>query len=100
MTNKSLVSVLSLMTVGILLALNFAFSANETAERQKDEIANLQGQIHALSEKQLADQESNLKDLEDNKSVEKRVSDLEVKSQNHDMDINTINLKLLKGKKK
>ena len=100
MNNKTQLGVIVFLTICILIACSFAYTAVDTAERQKDEIANLTNQVHALTEKMLADQESNLLDLEENKKVEKRVTDAEIELQNQSRDIDEIMLKLSKGKKK
>ena len=100
MNNKTQLGVIVFLTVAVLIACSFAYTAVNTSEQQKSEIANLTGQVHALSEKMLADQESNLIDLEENKKVEKRVTDVEIELQNQSRDIDEIMLKLSKGKKK
>jgi uncharacterized coiled-coil protein SlyX len=98
MENKSQLITNVIGIILITLALYFTTDSNDKIDQQRHEIENINGQIHALSEKSLADQESNLKDLEENKKVEKRVTDLEIELQNQRNDIDNILNKLLKPK--
>jgi uncharacterized coiled-coil protein SlyX len=90
----------AILVGGIMCVGTIAYTANETAEAQKSEIVNLSGQVHAFSEKLLADQESNLKDLEDNKALEAKVQTLEVTVAEQQTKIAELESKLSKGKKK
>ena len=95
---KNLLASLAIAAVGCLAY--WAYDAQVRVDEYNVKVVSLTDTIQAITAKQLADQESNLKDLEENKLVEDRVKVLEATVQSQQTAIDELNNKLSKGKKK
>ena len=89
----------SLFVAGIACASYVAYDAYHLVEQQQYEIQQLSDHVHSLTEKLLADQESNLKDLEANRLLEKKVEELEIVVNAQRGALEEINNKLSRKKK-
>ena len=94
---KNLLASLLIAAVGCLAY--WAYDAQVRVDEYNDKVNSLTETILGLSAKQSADQESNLKDLEENKITENKVSALELKLQNQQIAIDELTAKLSKKKK-
>ena len=72
---KNLLASLLVATVGCLAY--WAYDAQVRVDEYNDKVNSLTETIQSITAKQSADQESNLKDLEENKLVDERVKALE-----------------------
>ena len=94
---KNLLASLLVAAVGCLAY--WAYDAQVRVDEYNDKVNSLTETILGLSAKQSADQESNLKDLEENKITENKVSALELQLQNQQIAIDELTAKLSKKKK-
>jgi len=95
---KNLLASLAIAVVGCLAY--WAYDAQVRVDEYNVKVISLTDTIQAITAKQLADQESNLKDVEENKLVDDRVKALEATVQSQQVAINELTAKLSKGKKK
>jgi hypothetical protein len=93
---KNLLASLAIATVGCLGY--WAYDAQVRVDEYNVKVVSLTETIQAITAKQLADQESNLKDVEENKLVDDRVKALEAIVTEQESKI--IELQTKKGKKK
>ena len=94
---KNLLSSLLVATVGCLAY--WAYDAQVRVDEYNDKVNSLTETIQSITAKQSADQESNLKDLEENKITENKVGALELQLQNQQIAIDELTAKLSKKKK-
>ena len=94
---KNLLASLLIAAVGCLAY--WAYDAQVRVDEYNDKVNSLTETILGLSAKQSADQESNLKDLEENKITENKVGALELQLQNQQIAIDELIAKLSKKKK-
>jgi len=94
---KNLLASLLVATVGCLAY--WAYDAQVRVDEYNDKVNSLTETIQAITAKQSADQESNLKDLEENKITENKVGALELQLQNQQIAIDELTAKLSKKKK-
>ena len=94
---KNLLASLLVAAVGCLAF--WAYDAQVRVDEYNDKVNSLTETISGISAKQSADQESNLKDLEENKLVDDRVKALEATVQNQQIAINELTAKLSRKKK-
>lgn len=94
---KNLLASLLVAAVGCLAF--WAYDAQVRVDEYNSKVNSLTESIQAMSAKQLADQESNLKDLEENKLVDDRVKVLEATVQNQQVAIDELTAKLSRKKK-
>ncbi len=94
---KNLLASLLIATVGSLAY--WAYDAQVRVDEYNDKVNSLTETIQAISAKQSADQESNLKDLEENKLVDDRVKALEATVQSQQAAIDELTAKLSRKKK-
>ena len=94
---KTLFASLAVAAVGCLAY--WAYDAQVRVDEYNTKVNSLTESVQAMSAKQLADQESNLKDLEENKIVEAKVIELESKLVAQQVAIDELTSKLLKKKK-
>ena len=94
---KNLLASLLIAAVGCLAY--WAYDAQVRVDEYNDKVNSLTETILGLSAKQSADQESNLKDLEENKITENKVGALELQLQNQQIAIDELTAKLSKKKK-
>jgi hypothetical protein len=94
---KTIFGSLAIVAVGFLAY--WAYDAQVRVDEYNGKVKNLTDTVLSLSAKQSADQESNLKDLEENKLVEDRVKALEAIVTEQETKIVELQTKL-KGKKK
>jgi hypothetical protein len=90
----------SLAIIAIVFLAYWAYDAQVRVDEYNGKVKSLTDTVLSLSAKQSADQESNLKDVEENKLVEDRVKALEATVQSQQVTIDELNSKLSKGKKK
>ena len=95
---KNLLASLLIAAVGCLAF--WAYDAQVRDDEYNAKVNSLTETIQAITAKQSADQESNLKDLEENKLVDDRVKVLEALVIEQETKIVELQTKLLKGKKK
>ena len=95
---KNLLASLLIAAVGCLAF--WAYDAQVRVDEYNAKVKSLEETIQAISAKQSADQESNLKDLEENKLVDDRVKVLEALVIEQETKIVELQTKLSKGKKK
>jgi hypothetical protein len=95
---KNLLASLVVAAVGCLAY--WAYDAQVRVDEYNVKVKSLTDTIQAITAKQLADQESNLKDVEENKLVDDRVKVLEATVQSQQAAIDELNSKLSKGKRK
>ena len=94
---KNLLSSLAIATVGCLGY--WAYDAQVRVDEYNVKVVSLTETIQAITAKQLADQESNLKDVEENKLVDDRVKVLEATVQSQQVAIDELTAKLSRKKK-
>ena len=95
---KNLLASLAVAAIGCLAY--WAYDAQVRVDEYSTKVKSLEETIQAISAKQSADQESNLKDLEENKLVDDRVKVLEALVIEQETKIVELQTKLSKGKKK
>jgi len=95
---KNLLASLAVAAIGCLAY--WAYDAQVRVDEYNVKVKSLTDTIQAITAKQLADQESNLKDVEENKIVEDKVKALEATVQSQQVAIDELTAKLSKGKKK
>jgi uncharacterized coiled-coil protein SlyX len=89
----------SLAVIAIACLAYWAYDAQVRVDEYNAKVNSLTENIQAMTAKQLADQESNLKDLEENKLVDDRVKVLEATVQSQQVAIDELTAKLTKKKK-
>ena len=94
---KNLLVSLLVAAVGCLAY--WAYDAQVRVDEYNDKVNSLTETIQSITAKQSADQESNLKDLEENKLVDDRVKALEATVQNQQIAIDELTAKLSRKKK-
>jgi uncharacterized coiled-coil protein SlyX len=94
---KNLLASLAIATVGCLAY--WAYDAQVRVDEYNTKVKSLTDTIQAITAKQLADQESNLKDVEENKLVDDRVKVLEATVQSQQVAIDELTAKLSRKKK-
>ena len=94
---KNLLASLAIAAVGCLAY--WAYDAQVRVDEYNTKVKSLTETIQAITAKQLADQESNLKDVEDNKLVDDRVKALEATVQSQQVAIDDLTAKLSRKKK-
>jgi len=94
---KTVLASLAIAAIGCLAY--WAYDAQVRVDEYNGKVKSLIDTVLSLSAKQSADQESNLKDLEENKLVEDRVKALEAIVTEQETKIVELQTKL-KGKKK
>jgi hypothetical protein len=94
---KNLLASLAIAAVGCLAY--WAYDAQVRVDEYNVKVISLTETIQAITAKQLADQESNLKDVEENKLVDDRVKVLEATVQSQQVAINELTVKLSRKKK-
>jgi uncharacterized coiled-coil protein SlyX len=94
---KNLLASLAIAAVGCLAY--WAYDAQVRVDEYNVKVVSLTETIQAITAKQLADQESNLKDVEENKLVDDRVKVLEATVQSQQTKISELESKLTKKKK-
>jgi hypothetical protein len=94
---KNLLASLLIAAVGCLAF--WAYDAQVRVDEYNAKVKSLEETIQAITAKQSADQESNLKDLEENKLVDDRVKALEVLVTAQETKIVELETKLTKKKK-
>jgi hypothetical protein len=94
---KNLLASLAIAAVGCLAY--WAYDAQVRVDEYNVKVVSLIETIQAITAKQLADQESNLKDVEENKLVDDRVKVLEAAVQSQQVAIDELTTKLSRKKK-
>ena len=94
---KNLLASLAIAAVGCLAY--WAYNAQVRVDEYNTKVKSLTDTIQAITAKQLADQESNLKDVEENKLVDDRVKVLEATVQSQQVAIDELTAKLTKKKR-
>ena len=94
---KNLLASLAIAAVGCLAY--WAYDAQVRVDEYNVKVKSLTDTIQAITAKQLADQESNLKDVEENKLVDDRVKVLEATVQSQQVAIDDLTAKLSRKKK-
>ena len=94
---KNLLASLLIAAVGCLAF--WAYDAQVRVDEYNTKVNSLSETIQAITAKQSADQESNLKDLEENKIVDDRVKVLEVVVAEQQTKISDLESKLSRKKK-
>jgi len=94
---KNLLASLAVAAIGCLAY--WAYDAQVRVDEYNTKVNSLTESIQAMSAKQLADQESNLKDLEENKLVDDRVKVLEATVSEQQTKILELESKLSRKKK-
>jgi uncharacterized coiled-coil protein SlyX len=94
---KNLLASLLIAAVGCLAY--WAYDAQVRVDEYNTKVKSLTETIQAITAKQLADQESNLKDVEENKLVDDRVKVLEATVQSQQVAIDELTAKLSRKKK-
>ena len=94
---KNLLASLLIAAVGCLAY--WAYDAQVRVDEYNIKVVSLTDTIQAITAKQLADQESNLKDVEENKLVDDRVKVLEATVQSQQVAIDELTTKLSRKKK-
>ena len=94
---KNLLVSLLIAAVGCLAF--WAYDAQVRVDEYNTKVNSLSETIQAITAKQSADQESNLKDLEENKLVDDRVKALEATVQSQQIAIDELTAKLSRKKK-
>jgi len=94
---KNLLASLLVAAVGCLAY--WAYDAQVRVDEYNTKVNSLTETIQAVTAKQSADQESNLKDLEENKLVDDRVKVLEATVQSQQIAIDELTAKLSRKKK-
>jgi hypothetical protein len=94
---KTVFASLAIIAIGFLAY--WAYDAQVRVDEYNSKVKSLTETVISLSAKQSADQESNLKDLEDNKVLESKVQTLEVTVAEQQTKISELESKLSKKKK-
>ena len=94
---KNLLASLLIAAVGCLAF--WAYDAQVRVDEYNTKVKSLEETIQAITAKQSADQESNLKDLEENKLVDDRVKVLEATVSEQQTKISELEAKLSRKKK-
>ena len=94
---KNILASLAIAAVGCLAY--WAYDAQVRVDEYNVKVVSLTETIQAITAKQLADQESNLKDVEENKLVDDRVKVLEATVQSQQVAIDELTAKLSRKKK-
>ena len=94
---KNLLASLLVAAVGCLAF--WASDAQVRVDEYNDKVNSLTETIQSITAKQSADQESNLKDLEENKLVDDRVKILEATVQSQQIAIDELTAKISRKKK-
>jgi len=94
---KNLLASLAIAAVGCLAY--WAYDAQVRVDEYNVKVVSLTDTIQAITAKQSADQESNLKDVEENKLVDDRVKVLEATIQSQQVAIDELTAKLSRKKK-
>ena len=94
---KNLLASLAIAAVGCLAF--WAYDAQVRVDEYNVKVDSLTETIQAITAKQLADQESNLKDVEENKLVDDRVKVLEATVESQQVAIDELTAKLSRKKK-
>ena len=94
---KNLLASLAVAAVGCLAY--WAYDAQVRVDEYNTKVNSLTESVEAMSAKQLADQESNLKDLEENKLVDDRVKALEITVSEQQTKLAELESKLSRKKK-
>jgi len=94
---KNLLASLLIAAVGCLAF--WAYDAQVRVDEYNAKVKSLEETIQAITAKQSADQESNLKDLEENKLVDDRVKVLEATVQSQQVAIDELTAKISRKKK-
>jgi seryl-tRNA synthetase len=94
---KNILASLAIAAVGCLAY--WAYDAQVRVDEYNAKVNSLTETISGMSAKQSADQESNLKDLEENKIVEDKVKALEATVQSQQVAIDELTAKLSRKKK-
>jgi len=94
---KNLLASLLIAAVGCLAY--WAYDAQVRVDEYNTKVKSLEDTIQAITAKQLADQESNLKDVEENKLVDDRVKALEALVTAQETKIVELETKLSRKKK-
>ena len=94
---KNLLASLLIAAVGCLAF--WAYDAQVRVDEYNTKVKSLEETIQAITAKQLADQESNLKDVEENKLVDDRVKALEALVTAQETKIVELETKLSRKKK-
>jgi len=94
---KNILASLAIAAVGCLAY--WAYDAQVRVDEYNAKVNSLTETISGISAKQSADQESNLKDLEENKIVEDKVKALEATVQSQQVAIDELTAKLSRKKK-
>jgi uncharacterized coiled-coil protein SlyX len=94
---KNLLASLAVAAIGCLAY--WAYDAQVRVDEYNAKVKSLEETIQAITAKQSADQESNLKDLEENKLVDDRVKVLEATVQGQQAAIDELTAKLSRKKK-
>ena len=94
---KNLLASLAIAAVGCLAF--WAYDAQVRVDEYNDKVNSLTETIQSITTKQSADQESNLKDLEENKLVDDRVKALEALVIEQETKIVELQTKLSRKKK-
>ena len=94
---KTVFASLAIIAIGFLAY--WAYDAQVRVDEYNSKVKSLTDTVLSLSAKQSADQESNLKDLEDNKALEAKVQTLEVTVAEQQTKISELESKLSKKKK-
>jgi uncharacterized coiled-coil protein SlyX len=89
----------SLAIIAVVFLAYWAYDAQVRVDEYNGKVKSLTETVQAMTAKQLADQESNLKDVEENKLVDERVKVLEATVQSQQAAINELNNKLSRKKK-
>jgi len=94
---KNILASLAIAAVGCLAF--WAYDAQVRVDEYNVKVISLTETIQAITAKQLADQESNLKDVEENKLVDDRVKVLEATVQSQQTAIDELTARLTKKKR-
>jgi len=89
----------SLAIIAVAFLAYWAYDAQVRVDEYNGKVKSLTETVISLSARQSADQESNLKDLEENKLVDDRVKALEATVQSQQAAIDELNSKLSRKKK-
>jgi uncharacterized coiled-coil protein SlyX len=94
---KNLLASLAMAAVGCLAY--WAYDVQVRVDEYNVKVKSLTDTMQAITAKQLADQESNLKDVEENKLVDDRVKVLEATVQSQQVAIDELTARLSRKKK-
>jgi hypothetical protein len=99
MSDKEKTLLASLLVAAVGCLAYWAYDAQVRVDEYNTKVNSLTETINAVTAKQLADQESNLKDVEENKLVDDRVKVLEATVQSQQVAIDELTAKLSRKKK-